>query len=145
MRPLLPELQVEARFHRLVVVDDFVDLVLEDAREDEASIGGDPGDELGGKHLERIGEDVRNHYCIALARQGVGQEEAGFGFVRFGVVRGRLDRERVDVGALDAPGAEELGGDGEDAGAAAVVEDGVLGADVPVEPLQAQVRGRMAA
>ena len=52
---------------------------------------------------------------------------------------------RVDVGAVGGGRAEFEGGDGEDAGAAAVVEHGFAAFDVAVEPLQAQAGGGVAA
>ena len=59
--------------------------------------------------------------------------------------RSRFNGLRVDVGAVDRIGAELGGGDGENARAAAVVEHVHAGLDVGVQPLQAQMRGRVRA
>ena len=91
--------------------------------------------------VERIGEDVGDDDVVGAFGHVVGKVELGFHVVHERVVACGLDGLRVDVRAGDLGRADEFGGNGEDARAAAVVEDTVRRLDVGVKPLQAEVGG----
>ena len=64
--------------------------------------------------------------------------------VVFGVETGGFNRERIDITAFDRARAEHGGRDRENAGAAAVVKNGFAFLQILIEPLNAEMRGRMA-
>ena len=62
-----------------------------------------------------------------------------------GVVFAGADRLFVNIDADGRTCAELEGGDGQDAGAAAVVEDAFAAFELCVQPFEAEARGRVAA
>ena len=76
---------------------------------------------------------------------GIGRAHVEGDGIGRGIIASGLERERVDVDAHRARGPELHRGDGEDARAAAVVEDGLAAAHLALEPGEHEPRRRVAA
>ena len=89
--------------------------------------------QLGGQAL--VGDDVARHHGIPVLADAV----------EGGVFIGHVHRLGVDVHGHGPAGPQAQGGDGQDAAAAAQVQDGLAGDGVGLHPLQTQLGGGVGA
>mmetsp|Transcript_5900 Transcript_5900/g.14498 ORF Transcript_5900/g.14498 Transcript_5900/m.14498 type:complete len:421 (-) Transcript_5900:1956-3218(-) len=117
-------------------------LTRQDAGQDEVAAGCHMGTQQRCQQLERAGQDV-GHDQGVLALGPFGRADVQLHAVGLGVVLARRQRRGVDVDGVDLHGAVQGRADGQDAGAAAVVQHARPGPGLRGDPAQTHPRGRV--
>lgn len=124
---------------------EFFDLFVQQTGQYDAAALFGAGGEHFAEHAQGISEDVGDDDVKLSLRQAVGQVELCIDIVLCGVVLTGADSLFVNIDADGRTCAELEGGYGQDAGAAAVVEDAFAAFELCVQPLEAEACGRMTA
>ena len=124
---------------------EFFDLFVQKAGQDNAAaLFGTCGKHFA-EHTQRVGQNVGDNDIKLALRQAVWQVELRVDVVLRGIVFAGSDGLFVNIHADGGTCAEFEGGNGQNAGAAAVVQHAFAAFELRVEPFEAKTGSRMAA